>query len=201
MLCIFCNHDKINKEVIESTENFLILPALGSFVPYYFIIVSKDHADSIGSTIINETIAQEFKKIKSKIERFIYEQTGGDYICFEHGGAYSNTSGCCIGHAHLHILPTGSQNFLDSTKQNLGEPKLIEYEDIHKNQDSGYLLLEEKNKVYYWPNPKIISQFMRRLVAQQCGLGDKYDWKNFPFYKNMEKTTQTWKEWKTKILN
>lgn len=194
MTCIFCNHEKINKEVIESTENFLLLPALGSFIPYYFLIVSKQHADSISSTLINDFIVEEFKEIKSKIEKFISQKTGGEYVCFEHGGAYSNTSGCCVGHAHFHILPASSENLLDTVKKNLGDPKSIKYENIYKNEDSGYLLLEEKNKIYYWPNPKIISQFMRRLIAQQCHIVNKYDWKNFPFYENMEETTRAWKE-------
>ncbi|MBI5221854.1 MAG: hypothetical protein HY979_03545 [Candidatus Magasanikbacteria bacterium] len=195
MNCIFCNEEKINKEVVESTENFLLLPALGSFVPYYFLIISKVHADSIGSTLTNNSILEEFKKLKSKTEKFISEKTGVDYVCFEHGGAYSNTSGCCVGHAHLHVLPSGPENFLKNIQEKLGDPKSIDYENIHKKEDSGYLLLEEKNKIYYWPNPKIISQFMRRLVAQQCHIGDKYDWKNFPFYENMEKTTRAWKEY------
>lgn len=194
MTCIFCNHDKINKEAIENSDNFLLLPALGSFIPNYFLIVSKQHTDSFGSMLSSDEIIDEFQEMKSKVEKFISEQTGKDCICFEHGGSSSNTSGCCIGHAHFHILPAISKNLKKTIEEKLGSPEIIKYQDIHKKEDSGYLLFEEKNKTFYWPNPKIISQFMRRIIAKELGLESKFDWKEFHFSENMQATTKNWQD-------
>jgi diadenosine tetraphosphate (Ap4A) HIT family hydrolase len=204
MECRFCNGDKIQKEVLFETENFFIVPALGSFIPYYLLIISKKHTGSLSQIFAEDhsTVA-EFTLIRQKIDNFINETYKKPSFCFEHGSLNDNMlgSGCCVYHCHIHILPQ-EKPLGGIMRQQLGACQTTSsYSDINNiisKDDNSYLFLEEDSKIKIWRNKKVISQYIRRVLANQCQLDKKYDWKQFPFYEEMQHTTEAWKKWQTK---
>ena len=72
MNCIFCNIDnrKIENTIIEETDNFYILPTLGSLVDGYLLIISKKHINSMSELSNQEK--EEYKSILKKYRNLFY---------------------------------------------------------------------------------------------------------------------------------
>ena len=106
MSCVFCNIDKSKLEntIIDETDNFIVLPAVGSLVDGYLIIVTKKHINSM-----SELNADEQKEYELLIQKYrnlfknIYEKYP---IIFEHGTPIinSNMKASSVVHAHIHIV-------------------------------------------------------------------------------------------------
>lgn len=63
--CRLCLSEQIENEIIYETKNFYVVPALGSFVPYYFLVISKQHINSMAALINNNNnLNKEYTKIK-----------------------------------------------------------------------------------------------------------------------------------------
>ena len=94
MDCIFCNIDKTKLEntIIDETNNFLVLPAVGSLVEGYLLIISKRHLNSMAELTKEEKEEYQFlinkyhtlfKVVRSKIEElrtlnYLLENTNDD---------------------------------------------------------------------------------------------------------------------------
>jgi diadenosine tetraphosphate (Ap4A) HIT family hydrolase len=195
--CIFCNKQKIDGQILETTAYFYLAPALGSFVSDYFLIISQGHANSLGSILINEKIHNDFLVLKKKVTDYIKEKKG-DYLCFEHGCNEFNKAGGCVTHCHLHILPF-DKNIIKTITDEIGKPTIIEnYQELnrlHNNLDT-YLLVEYKENIYVWENPNIVSQFVRRVLAREKNIPNQFNWKLHPFTENLEETLKNWKDYK-----
>lgn len=197
MECAFCNQKKMKEEILFSSDNFFIVPAVGSFVPYYLLLTTKKHIHPFGTSFKTTKINKEFLELRKKTERF-YKKIGiKKWIYYEHGAGIGQSSGCCVDHAHIHLLPF-DKNIVKIIQQFLGKPKIIkkysELYKLHPQKMNGYLLVEENEKIFIWPEPMIVSQFVRRIIAEKINKGDKYDWKKYPFAENMLITTKQWKK-------
>jgi len=201
MNCIFCNKNKIANEILLETKNFYLVPALGSFVPNYFLIVSQNHLDSLGQILINPEIVEEFKSLLAEVKKFI-KAKNQKVIAFEHGATMHDKAGCCIGHAHIHILPFDKE-IAKKIEQILDKKSTtVEYEEINNLTGHGtvnYLLLDENDKISIWKNVVVLSQFLRRIIAREINKPDFFDWKVNPFREIMEQTIASWNEYTKKI--
>ena len=54
MDCVFCNIDnsKVKNTIIDESDNFFVLPSIGSLVDGYLLIVSKRHINSMAEFYI-----------------------------------------------------------------------------------------------------------------------------------------------------
>ena len=61
MDCVFCNIDnsKVENTIIDESDNFFVLPSIGSLVDGYLLIVSKRHINSMAELMENERIEYE----------------------------------------------------------------------------------------------------------------------------------------------
>lgn len=174
----------LNDRILLETENFVVVPSFGQIVEGYLLIITKFHILSMGE--LSPQLHSELNGIiqySTEIIQFAYN-TG--CIQFEHGAVTSkNTGGCCIDHAHLHLVPLNlkmsdiydnfyfrmeryeAQNFPDSTKLLL-------------NQNKPYLYIKIFSDFYF--NPILLdatdlpSQYMRRIIAKLVGKPDEWDW-------------------------
>lgn len=192
MECPFCNKTKLKKEIVEEWPNFYLAPALGSFLPYYFLLISNNHSDSLSQTLNKENL-KEFLDLKKKVHNFIFKKTNKEPVCFEYGACYNQKAGGCISHAHLHILPF-DKALLPKVMYKLGKPNKVrgylKFINLSKNLNS-YLSLEEKGEIYIWKDPVIISQYIRKIIAEELHL-NTYDWRKYPFYDVMKKSISEW---------
>ena len=184
--CKFCELDKsiYYNKAIEETKNFLVVPALGALVEGYVMIVSKEHANSIIE--LDNDVLKEYNELIEKY-RDLYKDFYGKYpIVFEHGTPDINglcTS--CVTHAHSHIV---NHNYKDEDEiiKNLNFERINSIDDI-KNQNYIFYQnpLGEKFVTYKYKPER---QMMRQLIAKDLGLAEKYNWREYPFYENINKT-------------
>ena len=182
--CIFCNLDKtkIYNTILEETDNFIVVPTLGSLVDGYVLIVTKNHLYNM-----NELCKKEKEEYFSLIDKYrnLFNKIYGKYpIVFEHGTAKNiiNESASSVIHAHTHIV---NHNYKEeeSILNNLNFKEKI----INKNKNYIFYI-SPTNKKYITYNFKPISQLMRILVAKDLGFENKYNWRKEPFTKNIIST-------------
>ena len=187
MKSIFCDidHSKIENTIIEETNNFYIVPTLGSLVDGYVLIVTKRHINSMSE--LNDIELNEYLNIITKYQNVykkIYNKTP---IVFEHGTPNQNSEikANSVTHAHTHIVNINFTNKKEIIeKYNFNEIK--ELNEIDKNKN--YIKYIYDNKKYITYDFPSISQLMRILVAKELGYEDKFDWKKERFEENIIST-------------
>lgn len=188
MCCVFCNIDKnkLENTIIDESDNFIVLPAVGSLVDGYLIIVSKKHINSMSELKQNERIEYEHLLEKyRKIFKNIYNKFP---IIFEHGSpiANSNMKASSVIHAHTHIVNHKFTNE-DTIIQKLNFKRIDSLNCLSKKQN--YIMyINPKNVRHVTYNFEPISQMMRRIIAKDLGYENKFDWKKEMFIENINST-------------
>ena len=185
--CVFCEIDKSKKynTIIEETDNFLIMPTIGSLVEGYLLIVYKKHLYSISK--VPDEIKNEYIEIIEKYRKLFKQKYGKYPIVFEHGSPDpTGMCTCCLIHAHSHIV---NHNYINEkeilNKENF--KKIRSFSDV-KN-DTNYIYYKSNNGTDYVSyNYEPISQLMRIFVAKDLNIEDKYNWRTNLFEDNIEKT-------------
>ena len=185
--CVFCEIDKTKKynTIIEETDNFLIMPTIGSLVDGYLLIVYKKHLYSISK--VPDEIKKEYIGIINKYRKLFKERYGKYPIVFEHGSPDPNgMCTCCLIHAHSHIV---NHNYLKEKEILKKEKfkKINSFNDI--KSDTNYIYYKSDNGTDYVSyDYEPISQLMRIYIAKDLNIEEKYNWRTNPFKENIEKT-------------
>jgi ubiquinone/menaquinone biosynthesis C-methylase UbiE/diadenosine tetraphosphate (Ap4A) HIT family hydrolase len=171
--------------VILETENFVAVPALGSIVPGYLLIVSKRHIPSMAH--LPERELPDLDMFLAQIVQ-TQAQHWGYPVIFEHGGCSDNrhSAGSCISHAHWHVVP-GDRDLMPS---NIKFTETISFRDFaqHYNRQLGYLFFQRGSKCFFAEVDVVRSQLFRRELARVVGEPDEWDYLAYPFLDNMRET-------------
>jgi diadenosine tetraphosphate (Ap4A) HIT family hydrolase len=164
---------------IKSTSNFVSLAALGAIRAGYLLILPKTHYKSF--SFLSSEHANEEHILKNFLVDVV-EKLYSIPIVFEHGSMDDESlAGGCIDHAHLHILPTNSDLFPRLSKEFQYKPigHLAELSTL-RLQEQPYIYYERANQGYaFLVNHDLPSQFMRRLLLEEEGNPDEWDWEVF----------------------
>lgn len=186
--CVFCNIDfeKEENTIINENSNFYVLPALGSLVEGYLLIVSKRHVNSMAD--LNEEEKSDYIDLINKYIKIFYNVYGINPIIFEHGTPMPNNKmrANSVFHAHTHIV---NYNFLDSERiiKSLNFKSIKDACDINKNKNYIFYM-DDSLKCYVSYNFPSESQLMRKIMAKELGIDDKFDWRNNRFMNNITST-------------
>ena len=194
MNCVFCNIDKSRPEntIIEESDNFIVLPAIGALVDGYLMIVSKKHINSMSLLKENEKIEYEFliEKYRNKFKN-IYNKFP---IIFEHGSPIndSDMKASSVIHAHTHIV---NHNFIneESIVKNLNF-KILENLNYLSKEQNYIMYINPENICYVSYNFEPVSQMMRKIIAKDLGYENKFDWKKEIFIENINSTIKKFTE-------
>lgn len=182
--CTFCYLDKtkIYNTILEETDNFIVVPTLGSLVDGYILIVSKKHLYNM-----NELSKKEKQEYFNLIDKYrnLFNKIYKKYpIVFEHGTSKNiiNESASSVVHAHTHIVNHNYKYENDIlTKLNF-KTNII-------NKDKNYIFyISPINKKYITYNFEPVSQLMRIMIAKDLGFENKYNWRKEPFLENIIST-------------
>lgn len=187
MSCIFCNLDysKVENTIIEESNNFIVVPARGSLVEGYLLIISKRHIDSMSQ--LNDEEIDEYLKLIRKYRRIFKKIYGKSPIVFEHGSPVldSSMSANSVRHAHTHIINHVYLNE-NKIKEEVRFKRINSLRNIQLNRN--YIMyIDNSNKKYVSYNFPGISQLMRIYIAEDIGINDS-DWKNKLFIDNINST-------------
>lgn len=177
--------------IIYETDHFVVFPTLGSMVENYILIIPKQHLVSV--CYIDDSLKNEFVRLVNAFRDTLNEQNGFFPIIFEHGASENdiNKGGCCIQHAHLHIV---SHKFNNSTVmvKALELIKISGYDEFFTvAYDKPYLFfMDSDNEMFLrvLTDSVVPSQIIRQWIAKDLNMADKWDWRQHPFIENIHKT-------------
>lgn len=175
---------ELESRTILEQDNFRVLPSLGQIVPGYLLVVPNHHYRAFADMPLEELKAAELLKTSlTERMRALY----GDCLFFEHGVRTSDSGGCGISHAHLHIVPfPAEKDPVEELTQAFPFEEVSGLQDLKGIQpDRSYLYYESvRGKRYVFYPPFIPSQHIRRLLAdalstpawdwRQCGREERF---------------------------
>jgi len=191
-----------NKTLLES-ENFKVIPSLGSMVEGWVLIVPKKHYLSFGylEAYYFEELNELHCELSSKLKK-IYNK---NIISFENGSFTSGSSiGCGVDYAHIHYVPIDidiKQKVNDAYNNTLSWQKISSLLSVKNTIEnlSSYLFIEDVNsQKFLCEIDKPYSQLIRQIIANHLGIPEQYDWKAFHFEENIKKTIE---KFNNKTLN
>ena len=193
--CVFCkllSGNPVHKQPpIYESENFLVVPGSGSFLDGYLMILPKSHIMSCAE--LDEYQFEELEKVLKNM-RFILQQVYEKNILIWENGSGMNGKGkpkTSIVHAHIHMCPT-EMNILNSCRMSGVMLQKIKAGDINKYKKDPYLLVinfDDNWYILYDQNIYIPRQYIRQLLAMEHNVfGEFWDWRQYPFWNNGEKT-------------
>lgn len=171
-----------------STDNFLVVPALGQFVNGYLMIIARDHV--LNNGLLSEDLYPELENVKNEVAA-VLTQAFGPPIFFEHGPASrTHTAGCCIDHAHIHAVPVpvNLPAYLAKHFPYRSICSLAELKDAAIARKP-YLFVETTPKERYVFQVGIIPrQYLRQVICALLGMPELWDWRRYPFHDRISET-------------
>lgn len=181
----------LKTRIIYETQNWVLAPTLGCFIGGYVLVISKKHFSSIA--LCPSNIYSELEDLIFSIKSFYKKEYKSSSIIFEHGGiSKSERGGCCVEHAHLHIVPLNIDVVGDIKNKFAICESVDSYEDVKKIVEiynKAYLFYENiYGKKYVLFNDFIPSQYFRQIICNKLGLNKRWDWRSYFFLGNIKKT-------------
>lgn len=174
---------------IAESHSFIAIPTQGSLVPGWVLILPRRKAVSI-SALANDEL-REFFEFREVVARLISSEFGPPTF-FEHGAGFLGSMvGCGVDHAHVHIVPLefdlikAAENDLRSKivwNEIEDERRLFSYLQPHADYMS---ISSPTGRIVFATEFVPISQYLRRLIATQIGVIDKWDYQVNPFRGNV----------------
>lgn len=184
----------IKSRILSTVGDCLAICGVGALTPGYILLISRSHYESVG--YFPDKLMEELKQIKAEI-RYFLKSVYGSASFFEHGATRSDPAGCCVGHAHMHALPT-DKDFHFILAKNFRERIVYEIDELtnFSTLDKPYLFYEspDESKYLYEVPPNLSSQQLRKLWAESMNKPMKWDWAVFPEIDNMITTLKDFQD-------
>ena len=179
--CLFCDFDKIKRDILWSSGNFYVKVGVGILAPGHVMLLPKMHLDCFAQLPMQ--LRKEFFSIKDNLLNKV-KSSFNEPIIYEHG-----VYGQSIKHAHLHFLPSRSSHHnLENIKENIFKSlkstridKMFKIADVFRNEGS-YFYLEQSGKkwVIHTKNQEEGKFKFRKEFARLTGLYALEDWQAIP---------------------
>lgn len=185
----------LHNTVLFETQYFVVLPTIGSLVSGWVLIVPKNKY--VNFSKITKVEQEDLLSLISTLDNF-YKSFYGSYVIFEHGPKIvKSIVGCGVDYAHLHIVPvkidlkSKAHKYIDSEINWVALDELSQISEIVR--DNEYLFLQDNfQKKYVCVSQFIGSQTFRKVIADELGISDKYDWKKHSFLENIKETIKSY---------
>ena len=179
---------EIQDTLLYETEHFQCIPGLGSFIEGYSLIVSKSHALNTGC--FPSKIIKELENLILKVKETLKDIYKKHSVVFEHGSmGNQNHAGSCIDHHHIHIFPIEISEVPPVLTKNF-----VNHSSIDSMNRLKYFNREKIPYIYYMSNsgchyvfeaPILPRQYVRQILAAECGQPQNWDWREKPFLENI----------------
>lgn len=202
--CPFCTRKPA--EIICRSQNFYVTPSVGQIVEGHLLICSNKHFLNLAT--LDERLFHELEQVIGKTADVVR----GDYsrpFFFEHGAASQNKGGgSCIDHLHVQVVPSvikvgeGERNIDIYERIPFPRARLRDIRDIALMCGQGYLFHEYDGTGHmsvFKPDVEVPSQYCRRLLAENVGKPDEWDWAIFPEKEKFQRVLKKLKNWKDAI--
>lgn len=205
--CTFCQKfggatvgDHVADHVLFESENFVVVPTVGSIIPGWLLVVPRSHCLSVGS--VAEEEFQEFIEIQETAAEAL-QDCFGPVSFFEHGAVRERESiGCGVDHAHLHIVATrldllAGAKTMTQTRLQWRQVAGIQAATPYVAEQMPYVFVQQARRDSWIGTASTIeSQLIRKVIAAHVGQPDCWDWKTHPFENNVRETVRRLEAWK-----
>jgi len=169
---------------IFESQNFVVIPTVGALVEGWLLVVPR---------IPVLSFAQLQKPLFSELDVFLraimpaIQSAYGSISLFEHGPAFKASAiGCGVDYAHLHLVPVDC-DLLEGAKQIAPGIQWSRAETItdirqHAKNANGYWFVQQsfdRGECFIGTSTKEkpVSQLFRKVIANQLGRPEDFDWK------------------------
>jgi diadenosine tetraphosphate (Ap4A) HIT family hydrolase len=172
----------IRRIPVES-ESFAVIPSIGPLVAGHVLLSPNKHLKSFAQ--IPTRLEDEFAVMKKRLSEILAETYGQPVHYFEHGSAKSAEQPMCtVEHAHLHFVPTDAQIWPTIQHE-------FEWQQIESNIANLSAVVGDMEYIWY-ESPRGVSavakgvegtfesQYLRKIFARAVGLGEGWNWREFP---------------------
>ncbi|MGA5732045.1 hypothetical protein ACPCI1_25800 [Streptomyces seoulensis] len=192
MDCQFCAEftaqTSTTRIITETVGGWVLLPTIGTLTPGYCLFMPLAHLDAAAD--VNPA---DLRRVEAETEqmRTLIQARYGPVILAEHGPRDCELGASCCSHCHLHLIPVPDPDAISAAYEKTGGPglRLTSMADLPTVADGSYLYLSARpGEHHYWPSGGFARQFVRRVCADQFGIGGLFDWRDHPFTENHERT-------------
>lgn len=177
--------------VLFESQNFVIVPTVGSIVPGWLLIVTK--IPHLSMSVLDEHQLAELDEVRSQAEAVLGDAFCSPVVAFEHGPCRTGQGiGCGVDHAHVHVVALSSSLMVAAERlgyQELEWRSVGSFRECLAPSGSPYLAIEDVDgQCYRADAASAPSQYFRRAIAAMAGVPNEYDWRRFPFLDNANLT-------------
>jgi ATP adenylyltransferase len=175
--------DKYVRRVPLESESFAVIPSIGPLVEGHVLLCPKQHFKSFAQ--MPTMLEDEFAIIKKRLSAILTRTYRHRIHYFEHGSAKAAEQPMCtVEHAHLHLVPTDIQIWPTIQHQ-------FEWRRIESNITDLSALVGNMEYIWYETPDGLSfvakgvegtfeSQYLRKIFANAAGLGEMWNWREFP---------------------
>ncbi|WP_219636067.1 hypothetical protein [Streptomyces sp. AJS327] len=192
MDCQFCTEftarESTTRIITETAGGWVLLPTIGALTTGYCLFMPLEHLDAAA-----DVTPADLERVAAETEqtRTLIQARYGPVILAEHGPRDCELGASCCSHCHLHLIPVPDPDRVTAAYEKTGGPglRLASMAALPAAADGPYLYLSPRpGEHYYWPSAGFARQFVRRVCADELGIGDFFDWRDHPFTENREHT-------------
>lgn len=178
--------------VLLATKNFVVVPSKGAMVPGWLLVIPKAHQLSIAETPAE--MRAELEHVLRVAGQAVQRRFGPPTV-FEHGAATPGTAwGCGIDHAHLHLLPLPFDLAvaIEGRLPRAWNARVRPTSVCSWSADRPYIALRgPAEDAWSVIHPETIErQFIRRMIAEEVGMPERYDYDQYPFHEHAVETAR-----------
>jgi ATP adenylyltransferase len=177
-------------QILLKTDAFIVLPAKGSFVEGYLLILPRKHFYNMAS--LPPSLFSVLSDLKSIIRK-VLSSNFNKPIFYEHGTINSSIyAGNSISHAHMHCVPC-REDLLQLLPEKYRITRLKKFDDIRKQaqRTRSYVYFETNSQEHFIIDEMSVpSQFLRQIVANALGFTDQWNWRVHLFEHKAKKTLE-----------
>jgi hypothetical protein len=169
--------------------------SLGQIVEGYAVVFGNEHQINLRSLKLIER--RDFLDFVLKVRQHI-ELHFGSTIMFEHGACSPGTRvSCGVDRMHVHVVPFDGSSLIESIEKKYRclaitatVEQMLEKMSDWQN-DRPYFWIDEGSHVFLFSyGEKRESQVVRRAIAEQAGMGSRWNWREFPTQDAAERLTK-----------
>jgi diadenosine tetraphosphate (Ap4A) HIT family hydrolase len=199
--CVFCRerdgeddtnfariYPELDSRILLESDNLSIFPCIGQLTRKHSLIATKQHLNTFAQAFNSDSCLYE--EVSTLISEFklLHVEDSERLLIFEHGAICSDSGGCGIYHAHIHLVPV-SNDIVISSLYEFSVPSRHRLADCYRNIDyeksyvfAGYfdseLFIEERAV-------PLRSQYLRQKLAFQLNV-DEWDWRKYQYQPSLQ---------------
>lgn len=184
----------VEAAILTETPDLFLISAPGGITLGYMILAPKVHYTSFAR--LPEPLLASAESIWSEILQVGQDLALHPFVLFEHGANSERDRGpACIDHAHLHIVPLPNvKALIDQIQIDVPGQRFSCLLDLCRiDRSAPYVWVQSSSEAWCFTGTGLPSQYLRRLVAEQWGSPEEWDWRLYQRPETFWRTIETFK--------